>query len=225
MTKRITLLHDAMRGTRAGFVSAIIFSLFINVLAFVGPLYMLQIYDRVITSRNVTTLIVLTTIAAFLLISYALLEKVRSAVLVRLGLLFAARARAPLFNAVLRGTLLQPTGGHSQALRDLDTLREFLTGTGLISFCDAPWVPIFVVGCFILHPWYGYVASGGAVLIFALAIANELMTRSQLKTASINSVTAASYASATFRNAEVLYAMGMLNPLRDRWLGPAGSGT
>ena len=225
MTKRISLLQEAIRGTRAGFVSAIIFSFFINVLAFVGPLYMLQIYDRVITSRNVTTLVVLTIIAGFLLISYALLEKVRSAVLVRLGLLFAARARGPLFNAVLRGTLLQPAGGHSQVLRDLDTLREFLTGTGLISFCDAPWVPIFVVGCFILHPWYGFVATGGAVLIFALAIANELMTRSQLKTASLNSVTAASYASATFRNAEVLYAMGMLNPLRERWLHAAGSGT
>ena len=218
MTKRISLLQEAIRGTRAGFVSAIIFSFFINVLAFVGPLYMLQIYDRVITSRNVTTLVVLTIIAGFLLISYALLEKVRSAVLVRLGLLFAARARGPLFNAVLRGTLLQPAGGHSQVLRDLDTLREFLTGTGLISFCDAPWVPIFVVGCFILHPWYGFVATGGAVLIFALAIANELMTRSQLKSASLNSVAAASYASATFRNAEVLHAMGMLNPLRDRWL-------
>ena len=218
MTKRITLLHDAIKGTRAGFVSAIIFSFFINVLAFVGPLYMLQIYDRVITSRNLTTLIVLTIIAAFLLIAYALLEKVRSAVLVRLGLLFSARARGPLFNAVLRGTLLQPAGGHSQTLRDLDTLREFLTGTGLISFCDAPWVPIFVVGCFILHPWYGYVASAGAVLIFALATANELMTRSQLKTASLNAVAAASYASATFRNAEVLYAMGMLNGLRQRWL-------
>jgi ATP-binding cassette subfamily C protein len=179
---------------------------------------MLQIYDRVITSRNVTTLIVLTLIAAFLLIAYALLEKVRSAVLVRLGLLFAARARAPLFNAVLRGTLLQPSGGHSQVLRDLDTLREFLTGTGLISFCDAPWVPIFVVGCFILHPWYGFVATAGAVLIFTLAVANEFMTRSQLKTASVNSVMAASYASATFRNAEVLYAMGMLNGLRERWL-------
>jgi ATP-binding cassette subfamily C protein len=218
MTKRIALLHEAIKGTRAGFVSAIIFSLFINLLAFVGPLYMLQIYDRVITSRNVTTLIVLTLIAAFLLIAYALLEKVRSAVLVRLGLLFAARARAPLFNAVLRGTLLQPSGGHSQALRDLDTLREFLTGTGLISFCDAPWAPIFVVGCFILHPWYGLVATAGAVLIFALAVANEFMTRGQLKTASVNSVMAASYASATFRNAEVLYAMGMLNGLRQRWL-------
>jgi ATP-binding cassette, subfamily C, bacterial len=218
MLRRTTLLHEAIRGTRAGFASAIVFSLFINLLAFVGPLYMLQIYDRVITSRNVTTLIALTVIAAFLLIAFAFLEKVRSAVLVRLGLLFAARARGPLFNAVLRGTLLQPAGGHSQALRDLDTLREFLTGTGLISFCDAPWVPIFVIACFMLHPWYGFVATGGAVLIFALAMANELMTRNQLKTASVNSVMAASYASATFRNAEVLYAMGMLHGLRERWL-------
>jgi ATP-binding cassette subfamily C protein len=215
---KVTLLHEAMRGTRAGFVTVIIFSFFVNVLAFVGPLYMLQIYDRVITSRNVTTLVVLTTIAGFLLIVYALLEKIRSAVLVRLGLLFSAKARAPLFNAVLRGTLIQPAGGHSQALRDLDTLREFLTGPGLIALCDAPWVPVFVIGCFILHPWFGYVATIGAVLIFALAVTNELMTRNQLKSASMNSIRANAYASATFRNAEVLHAMGMLAGLRERWL-------
>jgi ATP-binding cassette, subfamily C, bacterial len=218
LKNKVNLLADAMRGTRAGFVTAIVFSLFINLLAFVGPLYMLQIYDRVITSRNTTTLVVLTLIAGFLLIVYALLEKARSAVLVRLGILFSSRARAPLFNAVLRGTLIQPEGGHAQALRDLDTLREFLTGSGLISFCDAPWVPIFVTGCFILHPWYGFVATAGAVLIFAFALANELLTRNHLKKASLSAVVAASYASATFRNADVLYAMGMLKGLRERWL-------
>src|SRR5208337_3058743 len=111
-------------------------------------------------------------------------------------------------DAVLKGTLLQPGRGHTQALRDLDTIREFLTGTGLISFCDAPWVPIFVVGCFILHPWYGYIAVAGALLIFSFAIANEFLTRHQLKAASSNAVVAGSYASATFRNAEVLHAMG-----------------
>jgi ATP-binding cassette subfamily C protein len=218
LKNKINLLGDAMRGTRWGFVTAIVFSFFINLLAFVGPLYMLQIYDRVITSRNVTTLIVLTLIAGFLLIVYAFLEKLRSAVLVRLGILFSSRARAPLFNAVLRGSLLQPEAGHSQVLRDLDTLREFLTGSGLISFCDAPWVPIFVAGCFILHPWYGFVATAGAILIFGFALANELMTRNYLKKASVSSIVAASYASATFRNAEVLYAMGMLKGLRERWL-------
>jgi ATP-binding cassette, subfamily C, type I secretion system permease/ATPase len=215
---KTNLLSDAFRATRSGFLTAVIFSFFINILAFVGPIYMLQIYDRVITSRNMTTLVVITLIAAYLLIVYALLEKIRSAILVRLGILFAAKARAPLFNAVLRGTIIQPGVGHTQALRDLETIREFLTGAGLISFCDTPWVPIFVSGCFILHTWYGYIAAGGAALIFGLAIANELLTRAQLKDASLNSVVASAYASATFRNAEVLHAMGMLRGLRERWL-------
>ena len=119
---------------------------------------------------------------------------------------------------MLKGTLLDPNRGHSQALRDLDSIREFLTGTGLISFCDAPWVPIFVLGCFILHPYYGYIASGGAALIFGFAIANELLTRKHLKAATLSAVQAGSYASSTFRNAEVLHAMGMLSGFRERWL-------
>jgi ATP-binding cassette, subfamily C, bacterial len=216
--KYTNLLAESFRATRPGFLTAILFSFFINILAFVGPLYMLQIYDRVITSRNTTTLIALTVIAAFLLVVYASLEKIRSAILVRLGILFSTLARSRLFDAVLKGNLLQPGRGHTQALRDLDTIREFLTGSGLISFCDAPWVPIFVVGCFILHPWYGYIASAGAILIFCFAIANELLTRKHLKAASASTVVASSYASATFRNAEVLHAMGMLSGLRDRWL-------
>ena len=216
--KNANVLSEAFRATRTGFFTAIVFSLFINILAFVGPLYMLQIYDRVITSRNLMTLAALTVIAAFLLLIYASLEKIRSAVLVRLGILFSTLARSRLFDAVLKGSLLQPNGGHTQALRDLDTLREFLTGTGLISFCDAPWVPIFVVGCFILHPWYGYIATGGAVLIFCSAVANELLTRKDLRAAALNSIVANSYVSATFRNAEVLHAMGMLPGMRERWL-------
>jgi ATP-binding cassette subfamily C protein len=216
--KTSNVLTEAFKATRPGFLTAIFFSFFINILAFVGPLYMLQIYDRVITSRNMMTLVALTLIAAFLLIVYASLEKVRSAIMVRLGILFSTLARTRLFDAVLRGNLLQPGRGHTQALRDLDTLREFLTGTGLIAFCDAPWVPIFVFGCFILHPWYGFIATGGAVLIFTSAIANELMTRNHLKAATASSILAGSYASATFRNAEVLHAMGMLPGLRERWM-------
>src|SRR6202050_3881189 len=174
-SKAPNVISEAFRATRTGFLTAIFFSFFINILAFVGPLYMLQIYDRVITSRNITTLLALTVIAGFLILIYATLEKIRSAVLVRLGILFSALARSRIFNRVLKGKLLQPNGGHTQALRDLDTLREFLTGSGLISFCDAPWVPIFVAGCFILHPWYGFVATAGAVLIFGFALANELL--------------------------------------------------
>jgi ATP-binding cassette subfamily C protein len=132
--------------------------------------------------------------------------------------LFDSETRSELFETVLRGSLRQPGAGHYQSLRDLDTIREFLTGTGLISFCDVPWVPIFVAGCFLLHPWFGWIALGGAVLIFILAVTNELLTREQLKTAGRNAAVAGTYAAATFRNAEVLHAMGMWRPIRDRWL-------
>ena len=93
------------------------FSFFINLLAFVGPLYMLQVYDRVLGSRNIGTLVALTIIAGFLLIVYSLLEKIRSSILVRLGLLFADKAKVPLFDTVLRGTLVQPGTSHVQALQ------------------------------------------------------------------------------------------------------------
>jgi ATP-binding cassette subfamily C protein len=212
------LLSQSFRVTRGGFITAMIFSLFINLLAFVGPLYMLQVYDRVLSSRNLGTLIAITIIAGFLLVVYAVLEKLRSAILVRLGLLFAARARAPLFAAVLRGNIRQPGAGHTQALRDLDSIREFLTGAGLISFCDAPWVPIFIAGCFILHLYFGIVATIGAILIFSFAVVNELLTRDSLKRSTQKTIVANAYASSTFRNAEVLHAMGMLKGLRHRWL-------
>lgn len=212
------LLRRAFRLTLPGFGTAIFFSLFVNLLVFVGPLYMLQVYDRVITSRSEATLIALTLIAAFLLVVYATLERVRSAVLVRLGILFDTAARAELFEKVLHGTLRQPGKGHHQALRDLDAIREFLTGAGLISFCDVPWTPIFIFGAFLLHPWFGYLGIAAAVLIFTISVLNEVLTRSQLKAANTTAAAASSRASATFRNAEVLQAMGMWRPLRALWL-------
>jgi PrtD family type I secretion system ABC transporter len=212
------LLSRGFRATRPAFLTAIFFSFFINILAFVGPLYMLQVYDRVLASRNYMTLLFLTLIAAFLLLVYAVLEKIRSAVLVRTGLMFDSLTRSELFESVLQGSLKQPNLAHHTALRELDVIREFLTGSGLISFCDAPWVPIFVAGCFIMHPWYGWIALSGALLIFAFAVANELLTREHLKSASKSSNLAGTFAASTFRNVEVLHAMGMWRPLRDRWL-------
>lgn len=216
--QKLPLLSNIFRVTRSGFITVIVFSFFTNLLAFVGPLYMLQIYDRVITSRNETTLVLLSVIAIFLLVVFALLEKLRSSILVRLGLLFDNLARGDLFSAVLRGTLRQPNGGHTQALRDLDMLREFLTGTGLISFCDAPWVPIFIAAAFMLHPWYGWVSVAGALLLLILTILGEVLTRNELKKASRAANEAWNYAASTARNAEVLQAMGMAGGLKNRWL-------
>ena len=172
MSKADNLLSQAFRAGRGGFITALVFSFFINLLAFVGPLYMLQVYDRVIPSRNETTLIMITIIAAFLLVVFGVLERARSAVLIRVGAVFDATAKDKLFAAIAKGSLRAPNQIGAQALRDLDSVREFMTGNGLISFCDAPWVPIFVAGCFILHPYFGYVALTGAIIIFLLALCN-----------------------------------------------------
>lgn len=210
-------LTAAFRATRSGFATAVVFSFFINLLAFVGPLYMLQVYDRVITSRNELTLFFITLLAAYLLVVYALLERFRSSILVRVGMLFNDKTRDPLFRAVMRQSVKAPQAGHAQALRDLDNVREFSTGTGFITFFDAPWIPIFIAACFILHPWFGWAAVAGAVISLILALLNEMATRQPLNEAARSSVVANQQVGAGIRNIEVAHAMSMIGPLQDRW--------
>ncbi len=211
------LLIAGIRATAPVFGTAMVFSFFINLLLFTGPLYMLQIYDRVITSRNETTLLVLTVIAAFCIVIYAILEMLRSRILVRAGMLFDEKVGGAVFNAVHRGNLRHPGGGHVQCLRDIDTIREFLTGSGLITLCDAPWFPVFVFASFLLHPWFGYLALAGTFVTLSLTLLNELATRKGLESASRASMAANQNAQAMFRNTEAIHAMGMLGALRQMW--------
>ena len=211
------LLIAGIRATAPVFVTAIVFSFFINLLMFTSPLYMLQIYDRVITSRNETTLLALTLIAAFCIVVYAILEMLRSRILVRAGMLFDEKIAGAVFNAVHRGNLHQPGAGHVQCLRDVDTIREFLTGAGLITLCDAPWFPVFVGASFLLNPLFGYLALAGSVVTLLLTLLNEMMTKKGLEAAGRASVLANQSAQAMFRNTEALQAMGMLGALKQMW--------
>lgn len=213
-----TVLTEGFRAMMPAIFATVFFSFFINLLVFVSRLYMLQVYDRVLMSRNQTTLVVLTLIAAFLLAVYAALETIRSRILVRAGALFDQVVSAPVFNAIHRANLVNPRGGHQQGLRDVDTVREFLTGAGLIALFDLPWVPIFVFACFLLHPWFGYIAIGGSVIIFFLTYLNEITTSKLLKLATSNSIQASAKAQSSLRNGEVLHAMGMLEALRKLWM-------
>ena len=149
---------------------------------FVAPMHMLQIYDRVLVSRSEVTLIVLTTLAVGLLVIYGLLEGVRSRILVRVGLQFDELISGPMFNIVFNTALSRPNLASSHTLRDVDTVRDFISGGAIIALCDAPWVPIFISACFILHPILGFIALVG-VLVFAVAAANEWLTRSHLSEA------------------------------------------
>jgi PrtD family type I secretion system ABC transporter len=210
-------LQKAYKKYRAIFGATILFSFFANLLMFVGPLYMLQIYDRVLASRNEFTLYVISAIAIALLITYGFLEFIRSRMLVRAGLQFDELISRPLFDRVARAQLVNPNGGARSALGDADKVRSFITGQGVLAFFDVPWSPIFLALCFAFHPWLGLVATGGTVVIFILALLNEFLTRDSLRAANTEGQKAAEFAGSTLQNAEVIRAMGMQGALADRW--------
>jgi PrtD family type I secretion system ABC transporter len=216
--KATTPLAKAYGRFRAIFGATILFSFFSNILMFVGPLYMLQVYDRVLASRNELTLIMISAIAIALLVTYGLLEFIRSKLLVRAGLQFDDMLANPAFNRVIRNQLANPNGGAQVTLQDVDKVREFMTGQGILAFFDAPWVPLFLALCFAFHPWLGIVATVGAVIIFILAITNEFATRDLLQEAGAANQGASHFVSTTMQNAEVIRAMGMEKQLAKRWL-------
>jgi PrtD family type I secretion system ABC transporter len=215
--KPTNVFSDALKTYSSILFSTIVFSAVINILMFVGPLYMMQVYDRVLQSRSEMTLLVLTFIAVAMLALYGLLEWLRSRVLVRAGLRFDNMLSDPLFNRVVTSTLTQPQAKSEMALMDIDRLREFFTGSGLLALCDVPWVPVFLAVCFLIHPVIGWVATTGAVIIFVLALLNEVFTRKALSQANTHSQSAQHFANTTLQNAEVIRALGMEDSLRSRW--------
>ncbi|MBM2324336.1 MULTISPECIES: type I secretion system permease/ATPase [Marivita] len=216
--KATSPLAKAYGRFKAIIFATVIFSFFSNLLMFVGPLYMLQVYDRVLASRNENTLLMITGIAVLLLITYGFLEFIRSKMLVRAGLQFDDMLANPAFNRVVRKQLAAPNSGAHATLQDVDRVREFLTGQGILAFFDAPWVPLFLALCFTFHPWLGFVATGGALIIFVLALTNEFATRGLLQDAGNANIGAAHFVNTTVQNAEVIRALGMEKPLTNRWL-------
>jgi PrtD family type I secretion system ABC transporter len=215
--KRGSEIRRAFAACRSAFVATGLFSFFLNLLMLVVPLYMLQVYDRVLSSRSETTLLMLTILAGFMLLILGALEIVRSRVLVRTGVKFESMLKDRVFAAVFERSVGAPGGTRTQALQDLDALRQFLTGSGLFALLDAPWAPIFIAAIFLLHPWLGMASLCGALVLFALALLNEALTRRPLKAASERSIKAHNFAELSLNNAEVLKAMGMLGGIRARW--------
>ena len=212
-----SVLKDGLRAIRPVLVTVFVFAFFTNLLLFAGPLYMLQVYDRVLSSRNEATLLGITGIAAFALAVYAVLEMLRSRLLVRGGMIFDRKVAGPVFEIVHRAALLKPRAGHETVLREVDVLREFLTGGAILALCDLPWASLFLMACFILHPWFGWMALLGGGTLLGLTLLTDLTTRRPLDVASQAAREAGEQARATMRGGEVLRAMGMLGALRSRW--------
>lgn len=213
-----TELQKALQTCKQGFMSAGFFSLFINLLMLVPPLYMLQIYDRVLGSRSTETLYMLTLVVVGLFITLALLQVVRSALLVRIGNRMDQHLNTQLFSSMFRYAVDHPGRHSSQPISDLTSLRQFLTGQGMFAFFDGPWLPIYIGVLFLFHSWYGYFAILAVIILIILAVINEKLTAGLLGEANGQSIQSNQYAGACLRNAEVVHAMGMENNLRQKWL-------
>ncbi len=213
----VTTLKDALRICRGSFVGAGFFSMFINLLMLVPPLYMLQIYDRVLTSSSVPTLVVLTVLVVFLMLTMGALEWVRSMVLIRVGARLDGALNRRVFDATLDLAGRQPGQSSTQPVSDLGQFRQFMTGNGLFGFFDTPWIPVYMVVLFLFHPLLGFIALGGAVILVTLALVNEWMTRKPLMAASNQSIQEQQVLAAKLRNAEVIEALGMRPRVEARW--------
>lgn len=210
-------LRAAIKASRNSFVFAGFFSLFINLLMLVPAIYMLQVYDRVLASNSESTLLMLTILVVGLFAIMGVLEVVRSRILVRVSARLDMQLNPRLFAAMFDAKLRDGRGAGSQPIEDLTNLRQFLTGNGLFAFFDVPWMPVYIFVLFYMHPWLGWFAIGGAMLLFILATANELSTRKPLGKANGMAIAARGYLGGNLRNAEALEAMGMLERVHTRW--------
>lgn len=211
-------LRAVIGASRAAMASAAIFSLFLNLLMLVPSLYMLQVYDRVLSSGSVPTLIMLTLITVFLFIVFGGLEWLRSQVMIIASMRFDAMLGPRVHDALFARSL--STGGRQasvQPLDDLDRVRQFLTGTGLFALLDAPWVPLYVALMFVFHPWMGWAAVLSILVLGALTAWTELVTHRLLTEANRSALAASLQTNSHLRHAEVIEAMGMLPRLGERW--------
>ncbi|OLO05016.1 MULTISPECIES: type I secretion system permease/ATPase [Salinicola] len=214
-----TDLQLALAASRQAFLYILLFSLFINLLMLAPSIYMLQVYDRVITTRSPETLLMLTLVVVFLFIVMGSLDLVRSRILVRVGNRLDMQISDRLYQATFKRALLVPGKPSAQPFNDLTTLRQFLSGNGLFAFFDAPWIPVYIAILTLFHPWFGIFAAVAASVLMVLAWINEKSTQSLLSEANREHVQSQDLAQSNLRNAEVLQAMGMLPNLLARWRG------
>ena len=212
-----TQLQAALRRCRKGLVGVTLFSAMANILMLVAPVYMLQMYDRVLTSASYETLIVLTVVAVFLLACFGLLDWVRQRLMARIALFLNYEVMDDVLTGVFRGSLQRFRQSADQPVRDLDTVRQFISSPPALSFFDAPWAPVFIGAIFLIHPWLGTFAIFAALFILLLALLTEWTSRGPFRNASEHTAESHRFIESSLRHADVLEAMGMFEGFRRRW--------
>ncbi len=196
---------------------AAVFSLFINILGLTFPIYMLAIYDRVLSSYSMPTLMTITVAALFALVVNSVLIFLRSRLLVMAGVDIDNTLSAPVFAEMLKDSSSIQKSGYSAGLRDVNQLRNYLGGNAIFALFDMPWVPIYLLFIYLIHPVMGMVATAGVVVVFILGIGQELLTRKRLELANNVNNAAGNFTSLCFRNSESVGAMGMRSSALGRW--------
>ncbi len=212
-----TELKEAILTSKKSFLVVAFFSLFINLLMLVPPLYMLQLYDRVLISRSEGTLVMLTLIVVVLFITMALLDIVRSKVLIKVSNKLDSLLNQRIFDSLFELANKKPGSASSMHLTDLSTIKQFMTGNGLFAFFDAPWLPIYIFVLFIFHPLFGYFAIFATIVLIIFAIVNEYSTKNKLAEANSLGRESTIYVDSNLRNAEIVNALGMKSNIRKRW--------
>ena len=218
ITQGTAELRAARRESRGLYWAVAIFSFFVNALMLTGPLYMLNVYDRVLGSRSLETLIALSVLVTFLYGMMALLDYVRGRVMARVGARFQARLDARVFAAALTATTLGKAPKESAtAMRDLESVQRLIVSPALMSVFDMPFMPLFFFGIFLFHPGLGYLALGGAGFLVLLAIANQMSTNAALVAANATTHQAEVLGLQIRSESEMVHALGMRGAAFSRW--------
>jgi ATP-binding cassette subfamily C protein len=211
-------IRAALESCRNVFVSLGVISGVINILMLTGSFFMLQVYDRVLPSQSVPTLVGLAVLATALFALQGALEVIRSRVNVRVGAHLDQTISSRVYDALVRLPLkTRGDGDGLQPLRDLDHVRSFLSGGGPAAFFDLPWLPVYLGICFLFHVWIGITALAGSLVLVALALLTEYRMRAPSKEVARFATTRTAFAAAGRRNAEALKAMGMGANIGNRW--------
>ena len=211
-------LREARKESRALYWAVAIFSFFVNALMLSGPLYMLNVYDRVLGSRSLETLIALSVLIAFLYGAMGILDLVRGRIMGRIGARFQARLDERVFSAALRGTSSRRAPREaSTGLRDLESVQRLITSPALMAAFDLPFAPLFFFGIFIFHPALGILGLIGAAVLIVLAIANHLTARRPLEQANAATLQSEQFGAQIRQEAERVQSLGMRGAALARW--------
>src|SRR4030088_2214767 len=211
-------LGDALRACRSAFIGVGAMSCMINLLYLTGSIFMLEVYDRVLPSRSVPTLVGLIILAGGLYVAQGILDLIRGRILGRIGTSLDETLNTRVFQTVVRLPLMVGSRNEGlQPLRDLDNVRAFLGSMGPGAFFDLPWLPFYLAICFAFHVMIGLTALVGAIILVGLTLVTEFLSRQPAKEAMGLASQRNDLAQSSRRNAEVLVSMGMAGRLNQRW--------